>query len=82
PSYRECDGGHVFMGNDNACNVVAISTMHIKMFDGMERTLIEVGHIPYMKKNLVSLGALEAIGFKFTSVNDVLEVSNGTLVVM
>ncbi|XP_058085240.1 probable glutamate carboxypeptidase PLA3 isoform X2 [Magnolia sinica] len=81
-SYRECDGRRVFMGNDNACNVVDVGRVRIKMFDGMEGTLIEVRHIPNLKKNLISLSAIEAIGCKFTGVNSVLKVSKGALVVM
>ncbi|MGV7343462.1 hypothetical protein PJI17_32705, partial [Mycobacterium kansasii] len=68
-NYKECDGGQVFTGNDNAYNIVAIGTVHINMLNGKERTLTMVRHISDMKKNLVSLGALEVIGCKFTSVN-------------
>ncbi|KAL3534112.1 hypothetical protein ACH5RR_002573 [Cinchona calisaya] len=35
-----------------------------------------------MKKNLISLGTLEALGFKYTSEDGVLKVIHGVLVVM
>ncbi|MGV7988734.1 hypothetical protein PJP10_30605 [Mycobacterium kansasii] len=59
-SYGECDGGHVFMSNDFTCNVVAAGTVCIRMFDGVERTLTDVRHVPDLKHNLISLGVLEA----------------------
>jgi hypothetical protein len=52
------------MGNDMACKIVGIRTIKIKMHDGIVRTLTEVRHVPGLKKNLISTGALDTIGCK------------------
>ncbi|PKI66267.1 hypothetical protein CRG98_013348 [Punica granatum] len=41
-SYEKIGGGKVLMGN-NACRVIDIGTVRVKMFDGMTRTLSNVG---------------------------------------
>ncbi|GKC14004.1 retrovirus-related pol polyprotein from transposon TNT 1-94 [Tanacetum coccineum] len=81
-TYEEFEGGHVFIGNDSPCKVVGIGTIRIKKHDRVVRTLIDVRHVPDLKKNLISLGVLDSKGFKYTSENGVLRVSKGTLVVM
>jgi len=37
-----------------------IGTIHIKMFDGVVRDLTEVRYVPQMKKNIISIGAVES----------------------
>jgi hypothetical protein len=37
------------------------------MFDDAIRTLYDVRHIPNLRKNLISLGTLDRIGFSFKS---------------
>ena len=39
-----------------------IGTVQIRMFDGMVRELKEVKYVPQVKKNIISVGALEALG--------------------
>jgi len=52
------------------------------MHDGIVRTLSNVRHVPDLKKNLISLGTLDANGYKFSAESGVLRVSKGSLVVM
>jgi len=47
----------------------------MRMFDGQVRTLTNVHHIPYLSKNLFSLGALEAQGFKFSGADGGIKVT-------
>ena len=51
-TYERIDGGNVTMGNNATCKVVGVGSIHIKMFDGMVRTLFDVKHVPGLKKNL------------------------------
>ncbi|GJY83827.1 putative polyprotein [Tanacetum coccineum] len=81
-TYEEFDGRHVFMGNDSPCKIVSIGTIRIKIHDGVVRTLTDVHHVPDLKNNLISLGALDSKGFKYTSENGVLRVSKGAFEVM
>jgi len=50
------------MGDDRPCNMKGIRTVHINMFDGMVRELKEVRYVPQLKRNLISVGALKALG--------------------
>ena len=43
------------MRNDNACQMVGIGTVQIKMFDGVVRDLTDVRYVPQMK-NIISVG--------------------------
>ena len=52
------------------------------MHDGVVRTLVEVRHVSHLKKNLISLSTLDAIGYRYSSEGGVLKVSKGTLVVL
>ena len=45
-TYREINDGNVLMSNNIACKTVKIGT---------NKTLIEVRHVPDLKKNLISL---------------------------
>ena len=47
---------------DSPCNMEGIGIVQIKMFDGMVREVKEVRYILQLKRNLISVGALEALG--------------------
>src|SRR5688572_9481091 len=70
------------MGNNASCKVVGIGSIRVKMFDGIERTLSNVRHVPDMKKNLISLGALDGNGCRCILEKGVLKVTLGAQVVM
>ena len=81
-TYQPIDGRKVLMGNDEACKVVGIDTIRIKMYDGFIRTLTDVRHVPKLKKNLISLGTLDSNGCTYKAEGGVLRISKGALVVM
>ena len=71
------------MGFDNSpCKIEGIGSIRIKMFDGIIRTLTDVRYIPKMKRNLISMSALDAKGYKYSGGDSVLKVTKGSLVVM
>jgi len=70
------------MRNDAACQMVGIGTVRIKMFDGVVRNLTDVRYVPQMKKNVISVGAVESKGLKVTLEYGILKVTKGSLVVM
>jgi hypothetical protein len=63
-TYQSIDDGVVYMGNDISSKVVGISNIRIKMFDGTVKILIDVRHVPDLRKNLISLGVLDTGGYK------------------
>ena len=52
------------IGNDHTCRMEGISTVRIKMFDGMVRELKDVRYVPQLKKNVILIGALETQGLR------------------
>ena len=80
--YMLVNSGFVLMGNDASCKVIGIGNIRIKMFDGVVKTLCDVRHIPDLRKNLISLGALDSNGFCYKFESGVMKVSKGIMTVM
>ncbi|KAE8725588.1 hypothetical protein F3Y22_tig00008386pilonHSYRG00069 [Hibiscus syriacus] len=78
----ELNAGFIYMGNDNACKTVGIGSIRLKNQDGSTRVLTDVRYVPSLKKNLISLGALESKGSVVTMRDGVLKVTYGVLVMM
>ena len=62
------------MGDDRPCNMKEIGTIRIKIFDGIVRELKEVRYVPQLKRNLISVGALEKIGLVVSIRDGVLKI--------
>jgi len=73
-TYEHVDTRIVLMGNDTECKVIEIGTVQIKTYDSVVRILSKVRHISDMTRNLVSLGTLEANGYRYLAENGVLKV--------
>lgn len=70
------------MANNMTCQIKGIGTIKIRMSDGVEITLTDVMYVPELKRNMISLGTLDAVGYTFKAFNGVLEVAKGALTVM
>ena len=81
-TYENVSKGTVLMGNYSSYKVPDIDTIRIKRFDGIFITLGDVKHIPYLKRNLLSLSTLNSKGYKYTSEGRALKVSKAALVMM
>ena len=81
-SLEELEGGVVFMGNDSACKTMGVGTIKLKNHDGSIQVLTDVRYVPSLKKNLISLGALESKGLTITLRDGLLKVVAGVLTVM
>ena len=81
-SYESVHKGMILMGNNASCKVAGIGIVHIKLFDGVVRTLGDVRHVLDLKRNLISLSTLDAKGYNYTGEGGVLKSSKGALVVM
>ena len=62
--FKKFNGGVVYMGNDSTCKMTGIGSVQIKMFDGVIRKLNDVRYVRDLKKNLISLGVLDASGYR------------------
>ena len=70
------------MGDDHPCKVKGIGKIHIKISNVMVRELEEVRHVPQMKKNFISVGALKALGHGVSVRDGVLKMTRGSMVVL
>jgi hypothetical protein len=52
------------------------------MFDGTTKILTDVRHVPDLRKNLISLGALDSNGYKTVIQGGVMKIYKGILLVM
>ena len=70
------------MENDVVCKTVSIDNIRMRMFDGQVRTFTNVRHIPNLKKNLLSLRALEARWHKFSGADSRIKVIKGSMAIL
>ena len=63
------------MGDDHPCHMERICTVLVKMFDGMVQELKDVRYVPQLKKNLIFVGALKALGLEVSIRDGVLKLS-------
>jgi len=69
------------MGVDRSCNMEGIGTVLIEMFDGMVWELKKVRYVPQLKRNLISAGALKALGLEVSIRDGILKMTRGLMVV-
>lgn len=81
-TYKSLDSGVVTLGNNQTCSTISVGSILIRMHDGAVRELTEVRHVSEIRKNLLSVGALEAKGYKVVIEAEILKISRGALVVM
>jgi hypothetical protein len=56
--YVQGDFGQVHLGDDVPCKIVGMGKVKVKKRNGNQWLLKEVRHIPYLRKNLISIGKL------------------------
>ncbi|KAL8153408.1 hypothetical protein V2J09_011168 [Rumex salicifolius] len=81
-SYQTMQNSHVLLGNNASCKVLGIGTVKLRTHDGSEKLLFDVRHIPELRRNLISLGALEAKGFRYSGEDGVLKILKGSIVIL
>ncbi|KAG6413676.1 hypothetical protein SASPL_126390 [Salvia splendens] len=80
--FEELNGGLVYMGNDSPCKTAGIGSIKLRNQDGSTRILKDVRYVPQLKKNLISLGALESKGLVVMMRDGILKVTSGALVML
>ena len=81
-TFEELDDGVVYTCNDDAYRTTRVGSIKLKNHDGSTRVLTDVWYVLKMKKNLISLGALERKGFIVSMRDGIVKVISGSLVVM
>ncbi|KAH9779930.1 Integrase catalytic domain-containing protein [Citrus sinensis] len=80
--FRNLESGVVVMGNDQPCRTMGIGIIRLKMFDGMVRELKDVRFVPALKKNLISVDALEDKGYKVTIEDGIMKFTHRAMVIL
>ncbi|KAG6406058.1 hypothetical protein SASPL_133654 [Salvia splendens] len=80
--FEELNGGLVYMGNDSPCKTAGIGSIKLRNQDGSTRNLKDVWYVPQLKKNLISLGALESKGLVVMMRDGILKATSGALVML
>ena len=75
--YVKSHAGEVVIGDGSTCEIIGIGSIYIQVHDGSIKKLIYVHFVPKLKRNLISLSTLEAMGFNFAAIDGVLRVSRG-----
>ena len=70
------------MSNDATCPVIGIGTMKIKIFGGVVRVLSNVRYVPDLRKNLISLGVLDDLGYSYSLKGGIMKITKSALMVM
>ena len=69
-SYESGDFGKAYLGDHRGQPVIGIGEIKIKMEGRAEQVLRGVKHVPEIRRNLISLGALNHDGFLFRAEPD------------
>ncbi|KAL0445959.1 UNVERIFIED_CONTAM: Retrovirus-related Pol polyprotein from transposon TNT 1-94 [Sesamum latifolium] len=77
-TYTPINGRKLFMGNSATSNIVGLGKVVLKMTSGKELTLIDVLHVPDIRKNLVS-GSLSAYRF-LVHKSTILDIHENTII--
>jgi hypothetical protein len=72
----------MLMGNGARYKAIGLGTIKVKMFDGIVRILTNVRYVLYLKKNLISLGTLDSLGYGYSAKNGVIKITKGAMVIM
>lgn len=66
-SYQKLDWGQVVLGNNKTCKGKGIGTVRFKLHNATKLVLQYLRYVPNLKRNWISLGALDNKGCTFKS---------------
>ena len=69
------------LGDDTAVLIVGRGRVKLRMRDGTIKTIPDVMHIPWMSKNLLSVGTMADAGVNFTCDKDSCKMTRGSIVI-
>ena len=80
--FKECNGGQVLLANNKAYRVLGIGKISVKMHDGYARTLHEVRYVHELKRNLISIFALDKPGYTIKVTKGEMKISSRAMIIM
>ena len=76
-TYKVCNVNTIRMDNDSSSKIIGIDTIKVRIFDGVVRTLSNVKYVPKLRKSLISLRALDNLGYVFSIKNGIMKINKG-----
>ena len=70
------------MDDGHPCYIEGICIVFIKMFDEMVRELKDTRYVSQLRRNFISVDALEALGFEVSIRDGVLKMIKGSMIVL
>jgi len=80
-TYDASRTGKVRLGNDYACEIVAVGDVQLKLQSGAAFTLKNVRHVPKLTKSLISTGQLDDGGYSCSFGDNAWKITKGSMVV-
>ena len=68
--FKAYNGGTIIFGNNAPCKVTGIGSIRLRTTDGRRLTLTRVQRVPALGKNMISLGALDDLGYNNGELSD------------
>lgn len=62
--FKEFDDGRVLLDDDQEWKVKGLGSFKLFLLDGIIRSLNEIRFVPELGRSLISLGSLDAFGFR------------------
>lgn len=72
----------MLLGNNKSCKIAGIEYMRFKFHDEVVKLLTIVRYVPYLKRNIISLGELNKKRYMFKGEQGVLKIIEGLKEVM
>jgi hypothetical protein len=70
------------MSDNHALEIVGISTIKLKMYDGLIHTISGVRHVKDLKKNLLSIGQFDSLGCTIRIDNGIMKIIKRAMMVL
>ena len=79
-NYVQGNFGKVYLGDDEACNIVGKGDVQITQTNGTVLNLKDVRHVPSLTRNLISVGQLSANGVVKLFMADSWKMNKGAMI--
>lgn len=70
------------LGNNSSCKVTRISSIELRMYDGIIRELSNMRHVSELERNLISLSMLNKVGCSIRVKSSMMKVIKESIVLM
>ena len=81
-NYMKWDFGKVYLGDDEPCNIIGKSNVTINLSNESTLKLKDDGHVPKMKRNLMSIGQLADAEMKTTFDGDSCKITMSAMIMV